>query len=567
MMKKMSLFLTVCLFLSLISGSIVSFADDIPDPWKVGDSYYPTLKAAVAALAGDSATVYLCRDLTETVRIDSSYVLSDGAALSDGMALTIEGAEKADGSRYGIRTATGAALIVSYVSLTVKNLELEATGKLSTEEEGYGTVVLGESAYVAFDHCSIRCGDGTYTAFRTRNNTGVYAKAEDVDLTLTDTEINGKVGNGITSEGFIGLTVNSGTVITSVYGNGIYCNGGGALITINGGSVTGGGVAGAWKYGIYGGDSTRIIIHDGYVQGTDCAIHGKQLDVTVNGGAFKATNASRYGVLNSNNANTVYKVIAGSFEGAAAVCMIANEVKIAYPDGTNKTTITAVSCTHESVSPATCTERAKCTVCGAEIGELDPDNHTVAPVWSITESKHSRSYPCCGKTDIEETDHTWDASYTTDTEPTCTATGSESVHCTVCQAKKPGSERELPATGHSASDWATVTPATCTKEGTEQTHCTVCNTILETRILPKTEHQPGEWIVDAEAQVGVTGHRHKSCTACHAVIASEEIPALVKPGGCKGSLSASLALLCSTALLPAIGIPHRKKQTESDRKD
>ena len=561
-MKKALLFV-ICLSLLLSLGSVVTYANESENakPWKVGETYFDTLKAAVATLSGSEATVYLCGDLTETLTIDNTYVLSDGAStLADGMKLTIEGLEKTGGGKYSMKTTTGAALIISYANLTIKNIDLEATGKLSDETAGYGTVVLGEGAYVTFDGCSIVCGDGTYTAFRTRNNTGVYAKADDVNLTLKNTTVTSIVGNGITNEGFIAITIEEGTQISSTLGNGVYSNLGGASITMNGGSVSGIGVTGTWKYGIYGGDSTRIVINGGSVTGSECAVHGKEMNVTINNGTFTAQNKSNYGCLNSNDADTVYTIVNGTFSGAKAACMIAGEVELAYPEGTTTLTVVASACEHKDTVAATCTSKATCKACGAEVGDLNPDNHAAELTWTVTADKHCQVYGCCGKVVVAEADHTWESDYTIDTEPTCTTEGTRSIHCSVCGAKKAGSEQTVNALGHTEGDWIVVKKATCTKEGLQKKTCTVCQTKLNEETVAKTAHTESEWIVDVEAQVGATGHRHTVCTQCDEILKNEEIPALEEEGGCKGSISAQTGLLLG-ALLILAAVTFSKKRT------
>lgn len=102
------------------------------------------------------------------------------------------------------------------------------------------------------------------------------------------------------------------------------------------------------------------------------------------------------------------------------------------------------SCT---ITPATCTQRAKCTVCGAEYGDAlghdftvrqyDKDNH-----WM----KCSR---CDEKDDVSP--HTW-YSGTVTTAPTCTTAGERTYSCTECGATK---TEPIDATGHSwKSEWA-----------------------------------------------------------------------------------------------------------------
>ena len=73
------------------------------------------------------------------------------------------------------------------------------------------------------------------------------------------------------------------------------------------------------------------------------------------------------------------------------------------------------------VGEATCTEKALCTVCGKEYGELNPNKHSKEEKWVIDAGKHSKAYECCGKVTMQAEPHTGGAS-------TCT----DSAKCTVC---------------------------------------------------------------------------------------------------------------------------------------
>lgn len=85
--------------------------------------------------------------------------------------------------------------------------------------------------------------------------------------------------------------------------------------------------------------------------------------------------------------------------------------------------------------------------------------------------------------EVASTDHVWADDYTVDTEATCTAKGSESIHCTHCDAIKEDSVREIPMTEHSWNEEYTVDKeATCTETGSESIHCSVCGAIKEDSI-------------------------------------------------------------------------------------
>ena len=65
---------------------------------------------------------------------------------------------------------------------------------------------------------------------------------------------------------------------------------------------------------------------------------------------------------------------------------------------------------HTASSPATCTERAVCTGCGWEYGELDPDNHSMDnPTYTPSGESHKVTHPCCGA--VEEESHSGGTAY------------------------------------------------------------------------------------------------------------------------------------------------------------
>ena len=96
---------------------------------------------------------------------------------------------------------------------------------------------------------------------------------------------------------------------------------------------------------------------------------------------------------------------------------------------------------------ATCTEKAKCAVCGAEYG--DALGHDFTTSWTHDDNEHWKQ---CSRCDIKDdvSPHTLDNGTIT-TAPTCTKAGEETYSCTKCGATK---IEPIPATGHSwKSDW------------------------------------------------------------------------------------------------------------------
>ena len=96
---------------------------------------------------------------------------------------------------------------------------------------------------------------------------------------------------------------------------------------------------------------------------------------------------------------------------------------------------------------ATCTQRATCTVCGAEYG--DALGHDFTTSWTHDDNMHWKQCSRCDAKD-DVSPHTWDSGTVT-TAPTCTKAGEETYSCTECGATK---TEPIDATGHSwKSDW------------------------------------------------------------------------------------------------------------------
>ena len=96
---------------------------------------------------------------------------------------------------------------------------------------------------------------------------------------------------------------------------------------------------------------------------------------------------------------------------------------------------------------ATCTQRATCTVCGAEYG--DALGHDFTTSWTHDDNEHWKQCSRCDEKD-DVGPHTWDNGTIT-TAPTCTKAGEETYSCTKCGATK---IEPIPATGHRwKSEW------------------------------------------------------------------------------------------------------------------
>lgn len=96
---------------------------------------------------------------------------------------------------------------------------------------------------------------------------------------------------------------------------------------------------------------------------------------------------------------------------------------------------------------ATCTEKAKCAVCGAEYGDVLGHDFTTS--WTHDDNEHWKQCSRCDKKD-DVSPHTWDNGTIT-IAPTCTKAGERTYTCTECGATK---TEPIDATGHSwKSEW------------------------------------------------------------------------------------------------------------------
>ena len=118
-------------------------------------------------------------------------------------------------------------------------------------------------------------------------------------------------------------------------------------------------------------------------------------------------------------------------------------------DGTHSRhcTCNVVETQNCSGGTATCTEKAKCAVCGAEYG--DALGHDFTTSWTHDDNEHWKQCSRCDEKD-DVGPHTWNSGTVT-TAPTCTKAGEKTYSCNKCDATK---IEPIPATGHSwKSDW------------------------------------------------------------------------------------------------------------------
>ena len=141
-----------------------------------------------------------------------------------------------------------------------------------------------------------------------------------------------------------------------------------------------------------------------------------------------------------------------------------------------------IICNNHIGSTATCVDKAVCTICGSQYGELNPDNHSPASEWTQENGKH---YHICQNGCGAHLD-----------EANCdggTATCISKAKCSVC-GREYGDYGAHNLTPHNAKE------PTCTETGNSQYwECSVCS-----RLFADAQGNTGTTIADVT--IAATGH-------------------------------------------------------------
>lgn len=82
---------------------------------------------------------------------------------------------------------------------------------------------------------------------------------------------------------------------------------------------------------------------------------------------------------------------------------------------------------------ATCTEKAKCTVCGVKYGAIDPANHTGTEQWTQTTTTHEKKWSCCGVVTVQSENHKWTDGVCSECGYVCLHDDTDKNHiCDIC---------------------------------------------------------------------------------------------------------------------------------------
>ena len=116
--------------------------------------------------------------------------------------------------------------------------------------------------------------------------------------------------------------------------------------------------------------------------------------------------------------------------------------------------------------------------------------------------------------------HVW-GEFEVDTPATCTAPGSKSKYCTLCDVQDPDSITEIPQLAHTPADEFSIDKEpTCSEGGSKSKHCTVCGNPIPDTVQPidpdPTKHNVEHWnVTEAVNLFHTTGSRNGECTDCH----------------------------------------------------
>ena len=185
------------------------------------------------------------------------------------------------------------------------------------------------------------------------------------------------------------------------------------------------------------------------------------------------------------------------------------------------------SCTHSwsdwtTVISPTCISTGKavstCSICG------EVDTYTI-PITTHNYKPATCESPqtcwVCNATTGTANGHTWPSSWTITEYPTCTTTGTEEKHCTICSDLL--DTQTIPKVAHTwPSTWTVTEYPTCTTTGTEEKHCTICSDLLDMQTIPKVAHTwPSSWTVTQYSNCWQPGKEVKLCTVCSFKLAEQ----------------------------------------------
>ena len=202
---------------------------------------------------------------------------------------------------------------------------------------------------------------------------------------------------------------------------------------------------------------------------------------------------------------------------------------------------------------ATCTDDGNsiyysCERCGKYFGDSEGNEEIEDNSWITDEAlghdyveheakeatcteKGHKAYQTCSRCDyttyeeIPATGHSF-TEYTSNDDATCTADGTETSICdNGCGITDTRTEKDT-ALGHDFGEWTEIESSSCVDKGSEQRVCKRCQ-LTETRDVQASGHTwDDDYTIDQEATCTEDGSKSIHCQKCEAVKDSQVIPAL-----------------------------------------
>ena len=405
-----------------------------------------------ASTAGDTPTDnYIHYDAENNVLTLHNATIKKGLDYNE----SIQGGTYINGSAIGVFNQNGDA------ELTIT---LEGTNTIA--EVGKGIFVLASSASTGSSNLTIQ-GDGSLNASASQTGIWVQSNSNNAALCVENAEVTASSD----------VAFKNGVLVQAKDGSDV-------SLTVSGGSLTASVNANIWFQfgsGVSGSGTPTVTVSNNAI-------------VRANGGiANNSSTSIQYRTGNEENGGIVFDGSAGTVYGSVTLqddleiksgetLTIGDGASLTVPDGktlTNNGTVTveeggtltnngSLDCNHHTGGTATCTEKAKCDLCGAEYGDFLPHSLTKteakAPTCTVVGNEAYWTCGNCGKyfsdgngnTEIikdswiiSAINHDWnDAVYTwSDDGSTCTATRTcknDSAHTEKATATVTGAQTKAP---------------------------------------------------------------------------------------------------------------------------
>lgn len=384
--------------------------------------------------------------------------------------LTLHNATIKKGLDYNESIQGGTYIIGSAIGVFNQNGDAELTitleGTNTIAEVGKGIFVLASSASTGSSNLTIQ-GDGSLNASASQTGICVQSNSNNAALCVENAEVTASSD----------VAFKNGVLVQAKDGSDV-------SLTVNGGSLTASVNANIWFQfgsGVSGSGTPTVTVSNNAI-------------VRANGGiANNSSTSIQYRTGNEENGGIVFDGSAGTVYGSVTLqddleiksgetLTIGDGASLTVPDGktlTNNGTVTveeggtltnngSLDCNHHTGGTATCTEKAKCDLCGAEYGDFLPHSLTKteakAPTCTVVGNEAYWTCGNCGKyfsdgngnTEIikdswiiSAINHDWnDAVYTwSDDGSTCTATRTcknDSAHTEKATATVTGAQTKAP---------------------------------------------------------------------------------------------------------------------------